>query len=569
MGRPFVRSFLTLGHVGAMGAHAMKFMLHHLTGSRRGQTQYFDMDRLSFGTGQDCTVVFDAARDMTVFALHAELAVQDHTPTVRDLSGQNALLLNNRQTVEAALHDGDLLQLGENGPLVRFRFLPHQARGTKPWRYIVADSRDIVVRTPHRRYTSFLHLARHMLSDVARYGSPTVKAVAGLTILAPLLVSTLLGLALYLEYRAVGASERRIAELLSQLETGRVGQAELEERITRERATVDTLQREQDALRVELKAALQDREAARRSQEELRDIHQQLSALEGAQRFAEDIIDRFESGVGLLQGGYGIRETSTGRPLRYQGFDARGYPLVGGDGKPLLTLEGDTPHLVIFYGGTGFLIDEKGTVLSNRHVVRMWEVYEPVKELLAEGFEPAPRLLRIFFPGSAEAYSLEVLAVSDTADLAILRTTQVPKGVTPLKLAPQSRTVRVGEPVIVMSYPGTFDSIMSRLSPEISDGVLSKVGADPIALPEELSRQGLVRPLATQGHVTDVASKVITYEARAGGGSSGGPVLNREGRVIAVNHSELTQIGGMNLGLPVRLVVDHLARLKTGRKRER
>ena len=101
-------------------------------------------------------------------------------PTLRDLSGQNALLINNRQTVEAALHDGDLVQFGQHGPLVRFRFLPNNSGPAKPWRYILEDSRDIVVRTPHHRYTSFLHLLRHIGTDIARYGSRTVKIVAAL-----------------------------------------------------------------------------------------------------------------------------------------------------------------------------------------------------------------------------------------------------------------------------------------------------------------------------------------------------------------------------------------------------
>lgn len=543
----------------------MKFMLHHLTGSLRGQTQYFDTGSLTFGTTSDCGVAFDAARDPMVAALHAELAVQDGTPLLRDVSGQNALLINNRQTVEAALHDGDLVQLGEHGPLVRFRLLPTYGRATKPWRYIVADSRDIVVRTPHRRYTSFLHLMRHVLTDIARYGSPAVKVVAAASILVPLVLIVALGAALYYEYQAVGVSERRIAELLSQLETGRLGRAELEERVARERATVEELQQEQEALRQKLQGALEERAAARRSQEELQSIREQLSDLESAQRFAEDIISRFQKGVGLLQGAYGLKEKSTGRPLRYAGFDEEGYPLMGPDGKPLFTLEGETPHVVIFYAGTGFLIDRRGTVLTNRHVVRMWEVYEPIQETLNAGFEPTPRLLRIFFPESAEAHTLDLLAVSDRADLAVLRMAKPPRDVTPLNLAPVGRPVRVGEPVIVMSYPGTIDSILSRLPPSISDAVLQEAGANPVALPELLARRGLVRPLATHGHLTDVSPDVITYEARAAGGSSGGPVLNRDGLVIAVNHSELQQIGGMNLGLPIHFVLDQLARLEQDR----
>ena len=306
----------------------MKFMLHHLTGSLRGQTQYFDLKTLRFGTGMDCGVMFDRARDPMVTPLHAELGTQDGTATLRDLSGENALLINNRQIVEAALHDGDLIQFGQHGPLVRFRLLPPHGGHAKPWRYIVADSRDIVVRTPHSRYTSILHLARHLATDIARYGSPIVKVIAMLVTLIPFVLIVMLGVSLYYEYQEVTMSERKIAELLSQLETGRLSRSELEQRISQERGLVQELRREQEQLREKLKTALEEKEAERRSREELRAIQEQLHSIESEQHFAEEVIAKFESGVGLLQGGYGLYEKVSGRPLRYQGFDQDGKALA-------------------------------------------------------------------------------------------------------------------------------------------------------------------------------------------------------------------------------------------------
>ena len=536
-------------------------MLHHLTGSLRGQSQYFDLETLRFGTGKDCGVMFDRARDPMVTPLHAELGAQNETPTLRDLSGGNALLINNRQTVEAALHDGDLIQFGQHGPLVRFRLLPPHGGPAKPWRYIVADSRDIVVRTPHSRYTSILHLARHLATDIARHGSPTVKVIAMLVTLIPFVLIMMLGVSLYYEYQAVTVSERKIAQLLSQLETGRLSRTELEHRIERERVLVTELRREQEQLHVELRAALEERETARRSQEELRAIQEQLSALESEQHFAEEVIAKFESGVGLMQGGYGLYEKASGRPLRYQDFDKDGNPLLDEAGFPLLTLEGDSPPVIIFFAGTGFLIDQRGTVLTNRHLVRAWEVFKPMQGLLETGFEPSRLFLRIFFSGTVSPYELEELLVSDQQDLAILRTTTLPKKETPLKLASVHQETHIGEPVIIMSYPGTFDSIMSRLPKATIDKVLLDGGLDPMTLPESLAVHGLIRPLALQGHVVDITPDVVTYEARVAGGSSGGPVLNRDGWVIAVNHSELRMVGGLNLGVPIEFVRAELAAL--------
>ncbi len=540
----------------------MRFMLHHLTGSLRGKSQYFDADHLRFGTGKGCDVLFDVAKDPRVTSLHAELLARDGTPILRDESGQHALLINNRQTVEAALHDGDLLQFGHKGPLVRFRLLPNNSGPSKPWRYIVQDSRDMLVQTPHNRFTSIFHLIKHIASDIARYGTRPVQIIAGLMALVPIVLITMLGVTLYFEYQAVSVSEQRIAELLGQLETGRLSRTELERRIEQERKLVIDLRGEQEELERKLSAALDAQEAARRSREELDAIRAQLQALESGQHFAEEVIRKFQTGVGLIQGGYGLYETASGRPLRYQGFDEQGAPLRGEDGSPLVTLEGDTPPVLVFFAGTGFLIDKVGTVLTNRHLVRMWEVYEPLKGLLQSGFEPAPQFLRIFFPGTVAPYALQEILVPRKQDLAILQTKEPPKHETPLRLGAAQKPTHVGAPVIVMSYPGTFDGIMSRLPKETIDKVLQEGGLGPMVLPENLSKQGLIRPIATQGHVVDITSDVVTYEARSAGGSSGGPVLDREGLVIAVNHSELKTVGGMNLGVPVGFVRAELEKLK-------
>jgi len=545
----------------------MKFMLHHLTGSLRGQTQYFDAESIRLGTGSECDVRFNAVGDRQVASSHAELALHNHSPTLSDLTGKHALLINNRQTGQAALHDGDLIQLGEHGPLLRFRVLSDGADGSKPWRYIVEDSRDIVVRTPHRPYTSPFYLVLHVASDIARYGSPTAKTVAALLVLLPMLLIGILSVSWYYEHQAAKASQQTVAELVSQVETGRLGRAELEARVAQERKAIMTLQQAQDELKASLKAALENREAARQSQEEVRLIQKQLKMLESEQRFAEDVIQRFQGGVGLLQGGYGIVEKGTGRPLRYQGYSQEGVPLLDEYGIPLLTLEGDTPAVIIFFSGTGLLIDEKGTVLTNRHLVRMWEVYEPVKVLLQQGFEPSMEFLRIFFPGSSVFYELKEVSISDQNDFAILRTTRPPKGQAPLRLAPANQQIRIGEPMIIMSYPGTFDSILSRLSRTVSEQIVNQAGGDPVALPEILAREGLIRPLVTHGHVSDVSEDVVTFEARSSQGSSGGAVLDREGLVIAVNHSSLRSVGGINLGVPIQVIRRQLDQLKFTRER--
>jgi S1-C subfamily serine protease len=540
----------------------MKMMLTHLTGSLRGRTQYFDTDSISFGIGRQCGVVFDEARDVVVCPVHAELTVEHGSPVIRDQSRQRALFVNGQQQTEAALKDGDLVQFGQEGPLVRFRLCQEDAPDTKPLKTIVADCRDIVVRTPHPRYLSPLYLARHLLADIVRYASPAVRVAAALLVVAPLLIIVILGGVAYRQHRLALQSQQRMADLVRQLESGRPAQGEMERRIEQERRRIAELSRQRDELVAELKASVRKQEAARTSRTELQAIREHLSKLEGEQRFAEGLAARFGGGVGLLQGGYGFVEQGTGRPLRYQGLDQLGHPFVDQDGDPLVTVEGLGPPVVIYYAGSGFLLDRTGTILTNRHLVKMWEHYEPARRAIEAGFEPRLAMLRMFFPGTPEPFTLQVLEVSDAADVAVLKTDRMPAGATPLQLARADESPAVGEPVVVLSYPGTFDSLLGRLAKPVSDDILKEAGEDPVMLADLLAKRGLVRPLVTQGHVADISPDTLTFEAGSAGGSSGGPVIDRAGRVVAINHAVLRKVGGLNVGLRTRPAHDLLARLR-------
>lgn len=536
----------------------------HLTGSLRGRTQYVDADSLTFGSEPGCGIVFDCEKDPAVCPVHAELTVTDHTPMLRDRTDRHALLINGQPTGEAALKDGDLVQFGEGGPLVRFRLPPDGAADTKPWRHIVDDCRDIVVRTPHPRYLSPLYLARHVLADIALYASPRLKAVTAAVVLMPLAIIIMLGVIAYRQHLKAGAAERRMAELLSQLETGRLTREEIERRIERERQSVEELRREHEELVAQLTTALREREATRRSEAELGKIRQQLTALQQSQSFAEEIVHRFARGVGLLQGGYGFREQGTGRPLRYKGFDQSGNPLLDKDGNTLVTVEGSAPAITIYYAGTAFLVDQRGTVVTNRHLVRMWESFEPAQQAIAAGFDPELRLLRLFLPDTPEPYHLELLGVSGDSDLAVLRTDRVPAGSPPLILASPEEPSRAGEPVVLLSFPASFDGVLARLAKPVSDEALAKAGGHAGKLAEELARRRLIHPLATQGHVSDVSPHVLTFEAGSASGSSGGPILNRAGHVVAVNYAALQRVGGVQVALPARFARELLTRLAVG-----
>lgn len=77
-----------------------------------------------------------------------------------------------------------------------------------------------------------------------------------------------------------------------------------------------------------------------------------------------------------------------------------------------------------------------------------------------------------------------------------------------------------------------------------------------VRLVDEVARKQLIRTLATQGHVSDASPDLVAYEAASASGSSGAPIFNRAGKVIAVNQAMLQRVSGVHVALPVRLVND-------------
>jgi S1-C subfamily serine protease len=62
----------------------------------------------------------------------------------------------------------------------------------------------------------------------------------------------------------------------------------------------------------------------------------------------------------------------------------------------------------------------------------------------------------------------------------------------------------------------------------------------------------LIHPLITQGHIGDVLEDKIVFDAQTSRGGSGGPLLNRDGKVIGVTFAILSGFGGSNFGIPIR-----------------
>jgi len=140
--------------------------------------------------------------------------------------------------------------------------------------------------------------------------------------------------------------------------------------------------------------------------------------------------------------------------------------------------------------GTGVVIVDDGTILTNLHVVA-----------------GAERLGVIFADGTETA--AEIVSVQPDQDLAVIRALSIPDDLTPATLA-STRDLRVGDRVIAVGFP-------FGIGPSLSSGVVSGLGR------EYQTPEG-----------ERVLSNLIQFDAAANPGNSGGPLVNADGHVVGI-----------------------------------
>ena len=123
-----------------------------------------------------------------------------------------------------------------------------------------------------------------------------------------------------------------------------------------------------------------------------------LESLEQISRSTEEVIRRSANSVVFLQGAYGFREKSTGRPLRYI-LGPNGRPVAGPNGQPLLSFEGDGQPAERQFTGTGFAVGDGTTIVTNRHVAAPWGTDEVSGPSASEQLETVPDQVYCLFAG--------------------------------------------------------------------------------------------------------------------------------------------------------------------------
>ena len=167
--------------------------------------------------------------------------------------------------------------------------------------------------------------------------------------------------------------------------------------------------------------------------------------------------------------------------------------------------------------GTGVILDEQGTILTNNHVV---DGGQALQVTTSDGL----------------SYSASVVGTDPSTDLAVIRLDSPPEDLQPATFA-DSSTVTVGQPVMALGTPLGLENT-------VTTGIVSAVDR-----PVTASGEG-------EGSEATYTSALQT-DAAINPGNSGGPLVDAAGQVIGINTAiagipnESGQAGSIGLGFAI------------------
>ncbi|MFQ5570683.1 MAG: trypsin-like peptidase domain-containing protein [Rhodothermales bacterium] len=493
--------------------------IDHLSGVLQGTRQPLSDVSLHIGTSTDAAIHFPADREPAVATHHATLTQQGASYLLR-AAPDVQVEVNGEPVTVHLLASGDIIKIGEEGPLLRFRLY---REGHKPYKTIPEALKDCVdcaragSPTPLGKAAIFL---RTMPREVLTQTSPWSRG-AILVLLALLLSTTgwLLFQTTQLQKQLAHQAEevQSFAGLLEQAEENALSQGALRE------------------VRAQLESQLS--EAVER-----------VEALEARTEAGQRIIATAAQSVVFLQGSYGFVEPVERKPLRIL-LGPDGRPVTDAQGNPTISTGGTGPILERLYTGTAFVATEDGLLLTNKHVALPWEFDEGAKALIRQGLIPVMHRFIGYIPEVKEPFDVKLVLASETADVAVLRCSEVTGRVPhlPISEAPAQR----GEEVFVLGYPTGMRALLARTNEAFVDSLMRQGGRpDFWTMARRLAEAGHIGPLATRGIIGQVTADKVVYDAETTSGGSGGPVIGLDGEVKAVNAAILVNFDGSNLGVP-------------------
>ena len=319
------------------------------------------------------------------------------------------------------------------------------------------------------------------------------------------------------------------------------------------------------------------RAIAEKSQEEITALKGEITALTGQMQgittktevlsssasLTYKVRNDYGNGVCLIYGLYYYADAKTGKALRYPPVTQPGMgeevPMEGEQVRPYVT-DGNGPVAEFETIGTGFHVGN-GFILTNRHVVQPWREDRQIQQLKSIGATARMKKLIVYFPDRPQPLMLTFRQAAAQEDVAVCKIENLPDDIPVLPLDSDGEAVAVGRIVALMGYPNGPNRLLAKLEEPEQQALQKRCGGTQGSLVGCLSEKNLIKPLTTQGTITDKDVKRVVYDARTAEGGSGSPLFGQSGRVIGINFGVFVENEASNFAVPIRYGINLLQRL--------
>lgn len=473
----------------------MRAQLLHLSGPLRGRTVTYEARVVRIGSAPDCDAVVEAPG---VAGKHVQIEYVPEECQFHLKKRDGQTFVNGTEVEEVILQDGDQLELGSGGPVVRFRIYVPIGAACKPVRRMLTDARDVA------RVSGGAAATQTLTRDLLTHATPKLKVWFPIAVVGGAFLAGWLGG--WIGGRPDGGVTR------AELEALRKQQLEMLQ-------VADTVKRE-------------DFEKLRQEQEKQQE---DLARLARANATVRRIQKEWSRGVCLLHGIFRLRMPDG------EWFQPDGDPFE------------------VEYTGSGFLVTAAGHVVTNRHVVAPWMEMQPVMRLVERGASPEFVRLTATFPGKApiDVPVASIARRTDDLDVAVVQLLAESVAGVPLLPLHDGPVEGDDQRAIVVGYPTGLEVLLARADNQLVDELRRESASMTTAI-AKLAATGQITPIITQGVVSNVQAQMLVYDASTTHGGSGGPVFDGDGEVIAVNFAILPDFSGANFGVPIRFAQELL-----------
>jgi len=480
----------------------VKAQFKFLSGARVGQVETFEKAYLGLGRHPLSDIRFDTERDLDVSARHAAVLKRPEGYVLQDLGSKNGTYVNGEKLAgDRVLRDGDVIGFGAKGPALEFH-LVHDTTVDSPSSGAAALASRM--SQPRQAFT----VPPPPVAPAAPPGksrSSTAVRIAAEVARQTSQLRTTTKILMGTLFVVVG-----LAGFV--LWKGAQDRQHELQRIQMWADSVATAARSREQAFENQVAGLKN--AYTQSLAEVERLRGELSQTNGDPATVTRLRNELEAARQRQQGILGAADVD------YRTISARNQNAVA-----IVVVDHGNRDIV---SGTAFSVDSQGTLVTNKHV------------LVGEAGDKTPVRIAVKFSGSGQWFPAHFVGVADTADLGVLKVYNL-KGGTPrvVGIEHDPHNLQRGDPVAIIGYPLGMDLPMQG------------EGNDAVA-----------EPSLTVGTASKVLSGVVQVDGYGAPGSSGSPIFDRNGNVVAVLYGGVTESNGkIILAVPATAVVQYLGKL--------